>query len=334
MENLTYDDLTEVLDNVRYDGRKRNIIANCPYCGKSQKFGVSLAKDSNPFNCFSCLERGGSVKLMTFFDRLDLIQDFFDVDDDVEDLLKIDEEEDGLDTELEEVELPPETKRVSEDEYLDSRGWYDESYFDFPVFRSLDWKHQDYVMIGVYMYGVLTGFVSRHVWSKKKIVSYNKEQKRKGGYQILRYRNSDGNEMAKMLGGFDHIIEDETETVILVEGFMDVENLSKQLGLFESKKVRAICSFGKKISLHQIFHLQSKGIKNIIVFFDDDAIDDIKRMDLYKFFNVLIASTMDADGVEEGMDVGDLNGEQIQQCLSLAKTQEYFFSNMVEIIDL
>ena len=51
MENLTYDDLTEVLDNVRYDGRKRNIISDCPFCGKSQKFGVSLAKDGNPWNC-------------------------------------------------------------------------------------------------------------------------------------------------------------------------------------------------------------------------------------------------------------------------------------------
>jgi len=70
------------------------------------------------------------------------------------------------------------------------------------------------------------------------------------------------------------------------------------------------------------------------VWFDDDAIEDIKRMDIGKFFNVRIASTMDADGVKDGMDVGDLNGEQIQQCLSLARTQEDFYSNMVEIIDI
>lgn len=334
MENLTYDDLTEVLDNVRYDGRKRNIISDCPFCGKSQKFGVSLAKDGNPWNCFSCGERGGSVKLMTHFDRMDLIQDFFDVDDDVEDLLAIDDEDFDLDLELGEVELPPDTKRTSFDKYLDSRGWFDESYFDFPVFKSYDWKYSDYILIGVHMNGLLTGYVGRHTWEKKDIVHYNKVQKRKGGYQILRYKNSDGNEFAKMLGGFDHIIKGETDTAILVEGFMDVIQLSQELGIFESNKVRAVCTFGKKMSQEQIYHLQSKGIKNVIVWFDDDAIEDIKRMDIGKFFNVRIASTMDADGVKDGMDVGDLNGEQIQQCLSLARTQEDFYSNMVEIIDI
>jgi DNA primase len=333
MNILTFDDLTEVLDNVKLDGRKRNALATCPFCGKD-KFGISLVKESNVWNCFSCGERGGSIKLMTYFDRMDLIQDFFDVDDDVEDLLQIEADEEEIDIELNEVELPPKTKRKSSDKYLDSRGWYEESYFDFPIYRSLDWKHQDYVLIGVHMNGVLTGFVGRHTWSKKEIVSYNKEQARIGGYQILRYKNSDGNEMAKMLFGFDHIIEGKTDTAILVEGAMDVVNLSQELGLFESDRMRAVATFGKKLSSEQIYRLQSKGIKNIIIFFDDDAIDDIKRMDAHKFFNVRIASTMDADGVEDGDDVGDLNGEQIQQCLSMARTTEDFFCNMVEIINL
>jgi DNA primase len=334
MNNLTFEDLTEVLDNVRYDGRKRNAIADCCFCGKSQKLGVSLVKDGNVFNCFSCGERGGGIKLMTFFDRLDLIQDFFDVDEDIEDLLNIDDEEDDLDYSLEEVSLPPLSKRVSSHKYLDSRGFYDESYFDFPVFKSMDWKYQDYVIIGVYMNNVLTGFVSRHIWNKNKIMSFNSQQKRDGGYQILRYRNSEGNEMARMLFGFDHIVEGETDTVILVEGAFDVIQLSQELGLFESNKVRAVASFGKKISPQQIFHLQSKGIANIIIYFDDDAVDDVKRMDLHKFFNVLIASTNDADGVTDGMDVGDLSCEQIEQCLSLARKQEDFFYNKVEVLNL
>lgn len=334
MENLTYDDLTEVLDSVRYDGRKRNIISDCPFCMKSQKFGVSLVKDGNPWNCFSCGERGGSVRLMTHFDRLDLIQDFFDVDDDIEDLLQIEDEIDELDTELDPVELPPDTKRVSSNKYLESRDWFDESFFDFPVFRSLDWKYQDYIILGVYMYGVLTGYVSRHTWDKKEIVHYNRVQKRKGGYQILRYKNSDGNEFAKMIYGFDHIVEGETTTAFLVEGAMDVINLNQELGLMETTTVRAVATFGKKISLEQIFHLQSKGIKKVVIMYDDDAIDDIKRMDLHKFFDVLIASTDDAEDVEEGDDVGDLSGEQIQQILSSARTPVEFFSNKVTIIDL
>ena len=57
-------------------------------------------------------------------------------------------------------------------------------------------------------------------------------------------------------------------------------------------------------------------------------------MDIYKFFNVRIASTMDADGVKSGQDVGDLSGIQIDQCLSLSRTPEEFYSDRVEIIDL
>ena len=201
-------------------------------------------------------------------DVIEVVED--SVDDDVEDLLKIDEEDDGLDTELEAVDLPDDTSRVSADEYLEGRNWWDESFFDFPVYRSLDWKYQDYVLLGVKMYGELVGFVSRHTWDKKEIVAYNKKQSRIGGYQILRYKNSDGNEMAKMLYGFDHIIEGETTTAFLDEGAMDVINLNQELGLMETTSIRAVATFGKKISLEQIFHLQSKGIKVVIMYDDDD----------------------------------------------------------------
>ena len=333
MNLLTYDDLTEVLENVRLDGRRRNAISDCPYCGKSQKFGVSLVKDHNLWQCFSCGERGGSFKLMTYFDRLDLIQEFFDVDDELENPFDELEEED-LDLELEEVELPEDTKKVASDEYLEGRGWYDESFFDFPVYRSKYFKYRDYVMLGVMMYGSLVGYVSRHTWSKEDIENYNKIQKRKGGYQILRYKNSDGNEFSKMLYGFDTIIEGKTDTVILVEGAMDVVQITQELELFEGESLRAVASFGKKISEEQIFHLQEKGVKNLIVMFDDDAIEDVKRLDLDKYFNVLIASTNDADGVEEGDDVGDLDAEQIEQCLGMARKPSEFFYEKVNIIKL
>ena len=330
---LTYDDLTEVLENVRYDGRRTNAISDCPYCGKSQKFGVSLVKDSNVWQCFSCGERGGSIKLMTYFDRLDLIQDFFDTDDELDDPFEEMEEEE-LDLDLEEVELPEETKRVVSDEYLDARGWFDESYFDFPAYKSKHFKYQDYIILGVMMYGSLVGYVSRHTWEKGEIEKYNKVQKRRGKYQVLRYKNSDGNEFSKMLYGFDTIVEGKTDTVILVEGIMDVINLSQELDLLETDSVRAVASFGKKISEEQIFHLQEKNVKNVIVFFDDDACDDVKRINLDKYFNVLVASTNDADDVGEDDDVGDLDGNQIEQCLSVARKSSEFFYEKVNIIKL
>ena len=333
MHILTYDDLTEVLDNIRYDGRRRNAVSDCPYCGKSQKFGVSLVKDNNLFQCFSCGERGGSFKLMTHFGRLDLIQEYFSVDDELDDPFEVIEEDD-LDLELDEIELPEQTKRVASDDYLESRGWYDESLFDFPVFRSKYFKLKDYIILGVYMYGALVGYVSRHTWDKKEIEAYNKEAARNGKYQILRYKNSDGNEFGKMLYGFDTIIDGKTDTVILVEGAMDVINLSQELELLETDEVRAIATFGKKISDEQTFHLQEKGVKNIIVFYDTDAIDDVKRIGLDKYFNVLIASADDCDGFEIGMDVGDLDAEQIEQCLGVARKTSEVFYDKVNIYEL
>lgn len=330
---LTYDDLSDVLDNVKMDGRKRNLISDCPYCGKSHKFGVSLVKDGNPFNCFSCNESGYSMKLMSYLGRTDLIQEFFSVDEEVEDLLKIEDLDDEIDYELEEIELPPRTKRVADDEYLNSRGWWDESYSDFPVFRSKDFKFKDYVLLGVYMYGEIVGYVGRHTWSKKKINGHNRRAKADGTYQILRYRNSEGNDFGKMLGGFD-LIEEDTDTVILVEGFMDIINITQELDLLESDDIRVVCTFGKKISQEQIFHLQEKEIKNVIVFYDDDACEDIKRMDLDKYFNVMIASTNDADNVKDGDDAGDLSCEQIEQCLSAARKPVEFYYDKVVIYDL
>ena len=281
MAQLSYEDLTEILDNVKLDGRRRNVIADCCYCGKSHKLGVSLVKESSPWQCFSCGERGTAWKLCNYFGRLDLIQEYFDLDEDLEDPLKIEDEED-LDTELFEEELPPRSKRVLDDEYLESRGWWEESYMDFPVYRSKDFKFKDYILLGVHMYGELVGYVGRHTWSKKKITRHNNQAKIDGTYQILRYRNSEGNEFSNMLGGFDHIVEGETDTAIIVEGMMDVINLTQELDLFASNDVRAVCTFGKKISDLQIYHLQEKGVKNIIIFYDTDAVEDVKRMDLDK----------------------------------------------------
>lgn len=331
MKLLNEDDLSEVLENISLDGRNRNIICDCPYCGKSRKFGISLVKEGNPWNCFSCTERGRSIKLMTYFNRMDLIQEFLDVKEDLENPLEEIKEED-LDLELEEVDLPPETKRVLDDDYLEEeRGWWEESLDNFPVFRSRNFKYKDYIVIGVYMYDTLVGYVSRHTWRKERISRYNKRAKREGGYQILRYRNSEGNEFSKMLGGMQHVVEGQTDTAILVEGYMDIIRLTQELDLFSSNKIRSLCTFGKKISPEQIYHLQSSGIKNIIVWFDDDAIDTIKDLGLEKFFNVLIASTDDADGAKSGYDVDDLNADQIEQCLSMARTPISYFYDKIEV---
>jgi len=330
---LTVDELSEVLEDVRLDGRKRNIVCDCPYCGKKSKFGVSIIKEGNPFRCFSCNETGRNIKLMSFFGRLDLITEFVENENVLENVI-LSTEEDEIDVGLEEEVLPPRSKRVVFDNYLDSRNWYDESYYYIPVYKSKDFKYLDYIIIPITMYNKTVGYISRHKWSKKKIDNFNKKAKINNTYQILRYRNSEGNEFGKMLGGFDQIVSGETHTAILVEGYMDVENISKQLNLYENDEVKCVCTFGKKISVEQIYHLQNVGIKNVIVLYDLDAVEDVKKINLSKYFNVLVGSIDDASDLKDGDDAGDINYEQIQEIWENLKPPNDFFYNKVLVLSL
>lgn len=75
----------------------------------------------------------------------------------------------------------------------------------------------------------------------------------------MRYRNSTENDFVKLLYNYDSIIEDETDTVILVEGVFDVIALTRKLNLYNNPSVAVVATFGKKISDTQIYKLQAKG---------------------------------------------------------------------------
>ena len=330
---LTFEQLSEALESTQTDGRKRNLICDCPYCGKNSKFGVSLVKEDNPFRCFSCNEVGRIKKLMLYIGRSDLIVDFTVIENEINNPLE-EIEDDNLDLELELEDLPPKSKRMAKDPYLEKRGWDMDSYQFLEVYRTKEFKYRDYVIFPVRMYGDLVGYVSRHTWDKKEIEKFNRKAKKNDTYQILRYKNSEGNEFGKMLYGFDLIIEGVTKTAILVEGLMDVENLSKNMNLYERDEIKAVATFGKKISVEQIYHLQSKGIENIVIFYDPDAIEDIKKMQLEKYFNVLVASIDEASNVRAGDDAGDVNYDQISEIWENLLAPHDFFYNKVEVVSL
>lgn len=287
-------------------GRKNLIVPTCPYCGKQGgKFGIFVGAETEKkklfmSHCFSCGHTTKDInQLLDDIGRPDLkveetasfspleVPEFFGV------------EEDEIDDELEEVEMPEGYKRCYKNRYLKSRGFEFDDYDYFPVgtTRGLNFKFDDYVIFPIIDNSKVVGYVSRHIWSKADIDEYNNRAKRNGKYQIRRYNNSLENDFIKLLYNYDTIIEDETDTVIIVEGIFDVISLTRKLDLYENNRVSVVATFGKKISDTQIYKLQSKGVRTIVIGYDSDAMEAINKAanQLNEYFDVYIAK-IDSDG--------------------------------------
>ena len=303
-------------------GRKNLIVPTCPYCGKQGgKFGIFVGAETEKkklfmSHCFSCGHTTKDInQLLDDIGRPDLkveetasfspleVPEFFGV------------EEDEIDDELEEVEMPEGYKRCYKNRYLKSRGFEFEDYDYFPVgtTRGLNFKFDDYVIFPIIDNGKVVGYVSRHIWSKADIDEYNNRAKRNGKYQIRRYNNSLENDFIKLLYNYDTVIEDETDTVIIVEGIFDVISLTRKLDLYENNRVSVVATFGKKISDTQIYKLQSKGVRTIVIGYDSDAMEAINKAanQLNEYFDVYIAK-IDSDG----KDWDEMPYEDIYQTFS------------------
>lgn len=289
--------------HARLDGGRKNLIVpECTWCGKQGgKQGIYVGPEKNGkifgmVHCFSC---GRTQKNINYFldeiGRSDLkIMDSVSFEPvQVPEFFRIDEE-DEIDDELGVVEMPDGWKRCFKNPYLRSRGFTADDYQYFPVgtTRGLNFKYDDYVIFPIYDEGDIVGYVSRHVWSKQDIDDYNDTARRNGKYQIRRYNNSIENDFVKLLYNYDSVIEDETDTVILCEGIFDVIALTRKLELYDNHRIVPVCTFGKKISDTQIYKLQSKGVRDIIIGYDTDAADAInvaaEKLNEY-FDNVMIA---------------------------------------------
>ncbi len=299
-------ELTNELHAKLDGGRKNLIVPTCPYCGKSGgKFGIFVGKETEKkklfmSHCFSCGHTTKDVnQLLDDIGRSDLkiteTASFEPVK--IPEFFKVEEEE--IDDELQIVEMPESWKRCYKNRYLKSRGFLLDDYEYFPVgtTRGLNWKFDDYVVFPVIDNGDIVGYVSRHTWSKDAIDRYNATAKRNGKYQIRRYNNSLDNDFVKLLYNYDAVIEDETDTVIIVEGIFDAIALTRKLELYDNHQVAVCATFGKKISDAQIYKLQSKGVRNVVIGYDADANEAISRAaeQLNEYFDVMIAR-IEGDG--------------------------------------
>lgn len=291
----------------KLDGGGKNLIARCPYCGKDGKYGVYIGRETDrkkPFmaHCFSC---GNSTQdlnqTLEAIGRPDLIvtktaELGATLDSSL--LFPLTEQEE-IDDLLGIVELPEFYRRTFSHPYLKGRGFTFDDYEFFPVGSTgkLNFRYDDYVIFPIIDSADTVGYVARHLWSKADIDRYNRRAKVTGDYPIRRFRNSTENDFVKLLYNYDAIKEGRTETVLLCEGIFDVVALTRKLDLYENERVAAVATFGKKISRQQIYKIQSKGVRNVVVGYDGDAVDAIKRTasDLSRYFEVLIADISDPE---------------------------------------
>ena len=212
------------------DGSGKNLIVpQCPYCGhEGGKYGIYIGKATERkklfmAHCFSCGRSTQTLEqLLTDIGRQDLIiTDTFDLDGDkkINDFSFLENDDREIDDSLCVVEMPEYYKRTHFNRYLRKRGFTEEDYDFFPVgtTRNMNFKFDDYVIFPIIDNRDIVGYISRHIWDKADIDEYNRKASHNGKFQIMRYRNSTENDFVKLLYNYDSIIEDETDTVILVE---------------------------------------------------------------------------------------------------------------------
>lgn len=307
----------EIELHAKLDGSRKNLIVPvCPYCGKDGgKFGIYVGKETEnkkPFmaHCFKCGHSTRTLEqLLTDIGRTDLIiADTFDFDnnDKIDDFSFLDEEDDEIDDALSVVDMPDGYKRTYFNKYLKKRGFTEDDYDKFPVgtTRGMNFKFDDYVVFPIIDEGDIVGYVSRHTASKEDIDEHNRKARHNGNYQIMRYRNSTENDFVKLLYNYDSVVQDETDTVVIVEGVFDVIALTRKLNLYDINCIAVVATFGKKISDIQIYKLQSKGVETIVIGYDGDASESIKRTaeKLNEYFDVYVADIDDPTQDFDSMD--------------------------------
>ena len=300
-------------------GRKNLIVPECIWCGhKGGKMGIYVGPETDrkkPFmaHCFSCGHSTQTLEqLLQEIGRMDLmVSETFDLTaaNHLDDFSFMEDEKE-LDDSLCVVEMPEDYKRSYFNRYLRKRGFTEEDYEHFPVgtTRGFNFKFDDYVIFPIVDNGDNVGYVARHTWDKADIDEYNRKARHNGEFQIMRYRNSTENDFVKLLYNYDAVIDGETDTVVLVEGVFDAIALTRKLNLYNNHRIAVCATFGKKISDVQIYKLQSKGVETIVIGYDGDATEAIKKTasQLNEFFDVYIADIEDPTADFDSMDFWDV----------------------------
>lgn len=273
---LTRSQLEQLIDGTSLNYKGTDLIGICPYCNSPTKeFGISL-NDNHVFNCYRKKECGKAGNLYTLLKYLGRTKEFLS-ERQINVFEKLESNIDNvqeLDSILPEITAPLFWKRVSDNDYLRERGFWDYQFDKFEV--GISRIKKDYVTFLVRREEKLIGHVTRSMKSKVWIDAYNQTQKEIGSkITYLRYDNST-TDFAKTLFGYDEIIEGKTQDVILVEGIFSKTKTDVNLGLDFQDEIKCCATFGAKLSDHQILLLKNKGVTNLIFWFEEDVLNKIK----------------------------------------------------------
>jgi len=243
---------------------------DCPFCGKKEHFYFSST--TGLWDCKKCGETGNYfayVKRLKIFVKEERkkkkITSKLDETLKVDNRLEIKEEAEevfSFDV-IPTIELPNEFKKLKCNSknkfynYIYNRRYSKEQikelnlyYCDTPGYF---WNR---LIIPVYIRKELKGYLGR--WIPIKGIN-DKKVKRK-------YRNSYGTDFSKMLWNYDKI--NNRFPVIICEGVLS----AKRIGF------NSVASFGKKLSKFQIWLLEQKKVKEVVVLFDSGAEKEIAKI--------------------------------------------------------
>lgn len=297
----------------------------CGECHEIGKFAILFIQNSGLVHCFKCSYKTSLFNYLRTIKRLDLIEK---TSASYTDIIKSVREESRVSQKSVNVcDLPRGFKRCYFDDYLDERGFTPEQYNLFQVGSSTDIRLRNHIVFPIYQNGKLSSWLARSRYSKQWHKENKEAFKRGESRLVLRYYNSDGTEFSEILGGLDEI-DEYVDTVILVEGITDKANVDRLLDLYREKSDKKCCfTFGKNLSEDQLNLLIKKGVKNLILMYDPDALEEIEQFALLysNKLSILCAKLKDKDP-------GDLNVEEIDEVLnSLYTPIEFYFNNLKKI---
>lgn len=307
-------------------GWMRSDYCNCPDCDKSDKFGILFLSDGAIVKCMRCGTSTSLFNYLKHINRTDLIEGFSaPIKDEIKSLT---EEKEEIEREEVDVELPRGFKRVYYDEYLDERGFCEKQYNLFKIGKSTDMRLKNHLVFQIFQEGKLKTWLARSKktkeWHKQNLKDYKEGKAR----LVLRYYNADDTEFSECLGGYDEITES-TKAVIVVEGLTDKTSIDNKLNLYESEERKCVFTFGKNLSEAQISLFLKKGVENLILMYDPDALKEIEKFSL-KYINKF--KTIQCAKIEGEEDPGDLTKNEIKHIMNnLYTPMEFYFNNIKRI---
>lgn len=290
----------------------------CTICDKWDKAGILFTNKGGVFSCMRCGVNKPLTVYLKDIGRSDLVEygESVQINRKIGSL-SVEEGEGPKVIELPEKKLPIGSKPITQDDYLDSRGFLPYHYNLFkPVVTQLDIRRRGAVIFQIFdEEGRRIAWLSRSKKSKEWHDENLRLHKEGKADLKLRYDNSLHTDFNKMLGGYSEITE-KTHTLILVEGLFDKVPVDNNLYLYESEEIKCNFLFGSKISDEQIDLINNKPqIKDIYILWDYGTLEKSKH-----YASILYTKTdcsvKVCEIVKKDCDPGDLNREETLDVIS------------------